>query len=93
MFCRNCGAAVPEDAAFCEKCGTPIAEQEAEKIKEPRKKAGAAKKKTGFTGLSVIICDGGSFDIRRNPILGDIYPDKKHTDEEGRKIKMLSERK
>lgn len=25
MFCRRCGAHIPEDSTFCARCGTPIA--------------------------------------------------------------------
>ena len=27
MFCRNCGAQIPEGNAFCENCGTPVQRQ------------------------------------------------------------------
>lgn len=29
MFCRQCGASMPEDAAFCSKCGKVVTEQPA----------------------------------------------------------------
>lgn len=38
MFCRNCGAAIPEEGAFCEKCGTPVAIQKSDPIKETEEK-------------------------------------------------------
>lgn len=40
MFCTNCGAAISEDAAFCEKCGAPVAVQkpEPEEIEKAEKK-------------------------------------------------------
>ena len=28
MFCPNCGAQMPDDSVFCEKCGTPLTAQQ-----------------------------------------------------------------
>jgi len=28
MLCPNCGAQMPDDSVFCEKCGTPLAAQQ-----------------------------------------------------------------
>ena len=41
---RNCGAAIPEDGAFCEKCGTPVAIQKSDPIKETEEKTKKTKK-------------------------------------------------
>ena len=27
MFCRNCGAEIPEGGSFCGSCGTPVKEE------------------------------------------------------------------
>lgn len=46
MFCKNCGAKLPEGARFCGSCGTKVQWQEAPVAapQKPRRKKGSAKK-------------------------------------------------
>lgn len=42
MFCTSCGAANPDDAAFCAKCGRPLLPAPADKTTDPLATAGLA---------------------------------------------------
>ena len=57
MYCKNCGTVIPDDASFCESCGSPLTEiKEPQQTKTVEKNNTLPKEKAGCTVLSVILC-------------------------------------
>lgn len=72
MFCYKCGFEVPDDAAFCSKCGTPLASNVASAATQPAQPANTIlhiTRKKNFNGSALVFevqIDGAPRGVLKN---------------------------
>ncbi|MCL2046887.1 MAG: zinc-ribbon domain-containing protein [Oscillospiraceae bacterium] len=55
MFCHNCGARVPENSAFCQKCGTKMPISESESASKSESESGTEQINNNSENISILV--------------------------------------